>query len=159
MHMQQVIDLTQLPSHIARQLLEQMRWSYESLAELYFEVTLYIYMYMHGFMYVCIYAIAHRLLEKMRWSYALAELYFEVTYIYTYMYIYFYMHQFMCVCMYVCMYAYRSSASGANEMNRTCTDVRIYIHTHTHTWSRQVAVKGCWNCTYVHTYTNPTRCC
>mmetsp|Transcript_18645 Transcript_18645/g.45859 ORF Transcript_18645/g.45859 Transcript_18645/m.45859 type:complete len:553 (-) Transcript_18645:95-1753(-) len=34
---QQVIDLTQLKPHVARQLLQEMRWSYEALAELYFE--------------------------------------------------------------------------------------------------------------------------
>lgn len=32
------MDLTQQKAHVARQLLQQMRWSYEALAELYFEV-------------------------------------------------------------------------------------------------------------------------
>jgi hypothetical protein len=35
---QQVVDLTQLQPHVARQLLQEKRWNYEDLAELYFEV-------------------------------------------------------------------------------------------------------------------------
>ena len=35
---QQVVDLTQLQPHVARQLLQEKRWNYEELAELYFEV-------------------------------------------------------------------------------------------------------------------------
>mmetsp|Transcript_49385 Transcript_49385/g.116377 ORF Transcript_49385/g.116377 Transcript_49385/m.116377 type:complete len:602 (+) Transcript_49385:258-2063(+) len=34
---ERVMDLTQVPSHMARQLLQEMRWNHEALAELYFE--------------------------------------------------------------------------------------------------------------------------
>ena len=32
-----VQDLTEVESHVARQLLQEMRWNYEAVAELYFE--------------------------------------------------------------------------------------------------------------------------
>jgi hypothetical protein len=34
---EKVMDLMQLPAHTARMLLQRMRWSYDKLAELYFE--------------------------------------------------------------------------------------------------------------------------
>ena len=37
---QQVIELTKLQPHVARQLLQEMRWSYEKLAEQYYEVRI-----------------------------------------------------------------------------------------------------------------------